>query len=205
MAGPLEATLLLRKNKSELSPSKRTVSGARGILISFWKWDTDTFHPYHIPSRTFARTCISFFKVLQCPTFAWNHRFSENFYLKASKSRKSSVLRPKIWSNFSSKSLKMDNKISSLRPQIWQQSVLYAPIFGHHHSRFTGFILFPVFVMDSDLHTSDFIGKSQFERYNEDLYWFKYYIQTRHDDNHHQLAKNQKQYSSHVPAIEFIG
>ena len=34
----------------------------------------------------------------------------------------------------------------------------------YHHSLYTGFTLHPVFVMDFDWHTSDFIGKSQFER-----------------------------------------
>ena len=39
-----------------------------------------------------------------------NHNFFENLRFKTSKLGKSSVLKPKIWSNFSSKSLKFDRK-----------------------------------------------------------------------------------------------
>ena len=45
------------------------------------------------------------FSVSQGPTIAWNHKFLENLHFKASKLGKISVLKPKIWSNFNSKSL----------------------------------------------------------------------------------------------------
>ena len=52
------------------------------------------------------------FSVPQDPTFAWNHKFLENLYLKlkASKSGEKLVQKPKIWSILSSKSLKLDKK-----------------------------------------------------------------------------------------------
>ena len=45
----------------------------------------------------------------------------ENLHFKGSKLKKSSVLMPNIRSSFSFKSLKLDKKISSLRPRIWQK------------------------------------------------------------------------------------
>ena len=64
--------------------------------------------PFPRPPGHSLRPPFHNFSVPQGPTFAWNHIFLEILYFKASKWGKSSGFKPKIWSNFSSKSLKLD-------------------------------------------------------------------------------------------------